>query len=142
MMKFFNFKISLFIFIYIIDSIGKVNMANVIIGKSIIPNQCGSLGENNPLRLLDCSIFILNKGMCCLLTITKTKTEIDDESGFEYNEEYFETACIVLNKIDAKIINETTIQYKHLGGYVLIECSQFYINKYFMTIIFVFLLLF
>ena len=133
---------NLFIFLYIIDSIEKVSMANVAIGKSIIPNQCSSLGENNPLRLLDCSIFILNKGMCCLLTITKTRDEID-ETGVEYKEEYFETACIILNKIDAKIINETTIQYKHLGGDVLIECSQFYINKYFifMTIMVVFLLL-
>ena len=133
---------NLFIFLYIIDSIEKVSMANVAIGKSIIPNQCSSLGENNPLRLLDCSIFILNKGMCCLLTITKTRDEID-ETGVEYKEEYFETACIILNKIDAKIINETTIQYKHLGGDVLIECSQFYINKYFifMTIMVVVLLL-
>ena len=133
---------NLFLFLYIIDSIEKVSMANVAIGKSIIPNQCSSLGENNPLRLLDCSIFILNKGMCCLLTITKTRDEID-ETGVEYKEEYFETACIILNKIDAKIINETTIQYKHLGGDVLIECSQFYINKYFifMTIMVVFLLL-
>ena len=109
----------------------------VKIGKSIVPNQCSSLGTNNPLRLLDCSIFTLKKGMCCLLTITKTKQDVDSE-GVESPVEYFETACIVLEKIDAQIINKTTIEYKNLGGDVLIECSQEYINKFFTLITLIF----
>ena len=88
----------IFLLLFIIDFYGKVNLASVAIGKSVVPNQCSSLGENNPLRLLDCSIFQLDKGMCCLLTITKTK--LDQDSDLVENEEYFETACIVLEKID------------------------------------------
>ena len=117
-------------------------MASYVIGESIVPNQCSSLGKNNPLRLLDCSIFQLDKGMCCLLTITNTVKEID-EDGVEGQKEYYETACIVLERIDAQIINSTTAQYKNLGQDVLIECSQLYIDKFFIliTLIFAFLLL-
>ena len=120
----------------------KVNMAYYEIGQSIVPNQCSSLGKNNPLRLLDCSIFQLEKGMCFLLTITKTKIDIDAD-GVEGPIEYYETACIILERIDAQIINSTTIKYKNLGGDVLIECSQVYINKFFilMTLIIASLLL-
>ena len=138
MKQFFIFILSLFL--YNIDLYGKINAASVEIGKAIVPNQCGSLGENNPLRLLDCSIFQLSKGMCCLLTITKTKTDIDDD-GVESLVEYFETACIVLEKIDAQIINSTTIQYKSLGGDVLIECSHLYISKLFIYIGIIFTIL-
>ena len=140
MKQFFIFILSLFL--YNIDLYGKINAASVEIGKAVVSNQCSSWGENNPLRLLDCSIFQLSKGMCCLLTITKTKIDIDDD-GVEAPVEYFETACIVLEKIDAQIINSTTIQYKNLGGDVLIECSHLYISKLFIyiEIIFVILLL-
>ena len=79
--------------------------------------------------------------MCCLLTITKTRKETDDDC-VESPVEYFETACIILEKIDAQIINSTTIQYKNLGGDVLIECSQFYYNNSFIYIILIFSLLF
>ena len=118
-----------------------VNSATVSPGKSVVPNQCSSLGNNNPLRLLDCSIFKLDKGMCCLLTITKTNKDFED--GVLSNEEYYQTACIVLEKINADIINSTTIQYKQLGGDVLIECSQKYIKKFFtyMAAIFIILLI-
>ena len=130
----FMFIFSTFIFFYIVDFYGKVNMASVEIGKSVVPNQCSTLGTNNPLRLLDCSIFQLSKGMCCLLTITKTKQDTDEDDVVS-NVEYFETACIVLEKIDAQIINKTTIEYKNLGGDVLIECSHKYINNSFLLMI-------
>ena len=141
MNKMFN-SFTFFIFLIIINFYGKVNMASYEIGQSVVPNQCSSLGKNNPLRLLDCSIFQLKKGMCCLLTITKTKIDIDDD-GVEGPKEYYETACIVLEKIDAQIINSTTTQYKNLGGDVLIECSQLYIDKYYIliTLLFLFILL-
>ena len=118
---------------------GYINSASVSPGKSVVANQCSSLGDNNPLRLLDCSIFKLDKGMCCLLTITKTSKDEDD--GVVSNEEYYQTACIVLEKINADIINETTIQYKQLGGDVLIECSQKYINKFFIYLVIILSLL-
>ena len=66
-----------------------------------------------------------------LLTITNTKTDIDDD-GVEGKVEYYETACIILEKIDAQIINQTTTQYKYLGDDILIECSQIYIHKSFI----------
>ena len=128
MKQIFILILPIIIIFYIIEFYGKVNMASVEIGKSVVPNQCSSLGTNNPLRLLDCSIFTLSKGMCCLLTITNTKKDIDAD-GVESMVEYFETACIILEKIDAQIINKTTNDYKYLGGDVLIECSQEYLNK-------------
>ena len=123
-----------FFIILLINFYWKVNIASYKIGQSIVPNQYSSLGKNNPLRLLDCSIFQLEKGMCCLLTITKTRTDIDDDDDVEGKVEYYETACIFLEKIDAQIINSTTTQYKNLGGDVLIECSQLYIDKYYILI--------
>ena len=126
----YNFIFSIIIFICFFY--GKVNMAEVIVGKSVVANECGSLGQNNPLRLLDCSIFKLDKGMCCLLTITKTKKS--EEEGVVQTEEYYETACIILERIDAQVINATSREYNYLGGDVLIECSQLYINKFFIYI--------
>ena len=135
MKLYFKFIRVSFLFYILIFLSGYVKSATVSPGQSVVDNQCSSLGKNNPLRLLDCSIFKLDKGMCCLLTITKTK--VDFEDGVVSNEEYYETACIVLEKINADIINSTTLQYKRLGGDVLIECSQKYIKKFiiYMTII-------
>ena len=107
---------------------GKVNMAEVIVGKSVVANECGSLGQNNPLRLLDCSIFKLDKGMCCLLTITKTKKS--EEEGVVQTEEYYETACIILERIDAQVINATSREYNYLIGDVLIKLSPLYLNVF------------
>ena len=125
-------KKSFFVFLILIILNAKIKTAAIKPGKSVVPNECGSLGQNNPLRLLDCSIFKLDKGMCCLLTITKTSTDEDD--GVMSKEEYYETACIILQKINAQIINETTQEFKSLGGDVLIECSQLYIYKFFILI--------
>ena len=129
--------IFLIFFIILIYFKGNVNAADVEIGKSVVPNQCSSLGENNPLRLIDCSIFKLDKGMCCLLTITNN-VEKTDEDGVQYFEEVYSTACIILQKIDAQVINSTTIEYKKYGDDVLIECSQLYIKtlKYIFYLIF------
>ena len=77
--------------------------------------------------------------MCCLLTITKTNKDFED--GVVSNEEYYQTACIVLEKINADIINSTTLQYKRLGGDVLIECSQKYIKKFFIYFVAIFSIL-
>ena len=135
-------KIFLIFFIILIYFKGNVNAADVEIGKSVVPNQCSSLGENNPLRLIDCSIFKLDKGMCCLLTITNN-VEKTDEDGVQYFEEVYSTACIILQKIDAQVINSTTIEYKKYGDDVLIECCQLYIKtlKYIFYLIFALVLI-
>ena len=140
--NFYKNIIFLIFFIILIYFKGNVNAADVEIGKSVVPNQCSSLGENNPLRLIDCSIFKLDKGMCCLLTITNN-VEKTDEDGVQYFEEVYSTACIILQKIDAQVINSTTIEYKKYGDDVLIECSQLYIKtlKYIFYLIFALVLI-
>ena len=114
------------IFLVFLNNQHKVKSSTVTIGTAIVPNECSTLGSNNPLRLLDCSIFQLSDGMCCLLTITTTDEETDDD-GVTSMVEHYRTACIILPKINAKIINQTTLEYKYLGD-VLIECSQKYLN--------------
>ena len=78
-------------------------------GVAVIPNECSTLGANNPLIKLDCSIFKLSKGMCCLLTIT-TSDEETDEDGVTSIVEYYKTACIIMQKLDAKSIKTATQQ--------------------------------
>ena len=147
MNKYIKYILNFFIFLNIIEYSGKIKNAAILIEQSVVPNQCSSLGKNNPLRLLDCSIFQLNKGLCCLLTITYTKnqSECDEDNDLCTYEEYSRTACIILPEKDSKIINQTSEHYKNLLGQknVLIECSQKYIYKYFILInIFAFLLIF
>ena len=133
-------KLNLLLFFIIFFSLINIqNTANVEIGESIVPNQCSSLGKNNPLRLIDCSIFKLKKGMCCLLTITNKVQRVDEE-GVKYLEEVYDTACIILEKIDAQVINSTTLEYKKYGDDVLIECSQFFLNTFIYLFYFLFLL--
>ena len=136
-MNIFNGKIN-FIFSFILlilFKIESIETSSVTIGTSVIPNECGTLGTNNPLRLLDCSIFKLSKGMCCQLTITTSDEETDDDGVTSIVESY-KTACIIMEKYDAKSIKAATQEYKYLGD-VLIECSQ----KYFRySLIFTFLI--
>ena len=138
-MKFFmKYIFNLIIFLLLILHHGKIKNATIQVGESIVPNQCSSLGKNNPLRLLDCSIFQLDKGLCCLLTITRYETECEDDLCG--STEVFRTACIILSKKDSKVINEMSKEYKHLGD-VLIECSHNYI-KYSFALIMIFFLFF
>ena len=125
---------SIILILAIFNHQGKVLGASIEVGTSVIPNECGTLGSNNPLRLLDCSIFKISKGMCCMLTITKSTTIF--EEGVSYNKESYETACIIMEKYNAAIIREATNDYKSLGD-VLIECKQNY-----LSILYIYLLLF
>ena len=128
------FSVILF-FVALLNLQGEVLGADVTVGKSVITNECGTLGTNNPLRLLDCSIFKLSKGMCCMLTITLTETI--EEDGVQSIQETYKTACIILEEYNAKIIRQATTEYKKLGGDVLIECNQNYIS-----VLYIYLLLF
>ena len=139
MKSFIKYIFNYIIFLTLIQFKGKTKNAIIEIGKSIVPNECSSLGINNPLRLLDCSIFQLDKGLCCLLTISKTSDKCGDED--EDTCEYAKTACIVLSKKDSKIINETSMKYKNLGQ-VLIECSHNYIKFYFNFLVILLFFLF
>ena len=138
MKHYIKYIFSFIIFLTLLNH-GKINSVTIPVSKSVVPNECSSLGINNPLRLLDCSIFKLDKGLCCLLTITNSNgTEVEDD--ILQHDETFRTACIILPKKDSKIINETSMRYKNLGE-VLIECSQNYItNKIFFVSLLFFIL--
>ena len=127
-----------FIILIFLNSQGKVKLTSISVGTAIVPNECSSLGTNNPLRKLDCTIFELSEGMCCMLTITTTDEELDDD-GVSSLVEHYKTACIILPKINAKIINQTTLEYKYLGD-VLIECSQNYYKFSFTFLVLITLL--
>ena len=121
------------LFYTIINHLGKVEGADVTVGKSVITNECGTLGTNNPLRLLDCSIFKLSNGMCCMLTITLSETI--EEDGVQSIQESYKTACIILEEYNAKIIRQATTEYKKLGGDVLIECNQNYLSIFYLYLL-------
>ena len=134
MKYYFKYIFESIIILTLIQYQGIILNATIPVGKSIVPNECSSLGINNPLRLLDCSIFKLEKGLCCLLTITTIDNETECEDELCSHDEIFKTACIVLPKKDSKIINQTSMKYKSYGD-VLIECSQDYIYDSFIYIV-------
>ena len=140
MKYYFKYIFESIIILTLIQYQGIILNASITVGKSVVPNECSSLGINNPLRLLDCSIFKLDKGLCCLLTITTIDNETECEDELCSHEEIFKTACIVLPKKDSKIINETSMKYKSLGD-VLIECSQNNIDNSIIYIVFIFFVL-
>ena len=115
------------LFLLLLYNEGRVLGADITPGTSVIANECGTLGSNNPLRLLDCSIFKLSKGMCCMLTITLSELVTDDD-GVQSYEQSYKTACITVEKYDAAIIRQATNDFKKLGGDVLIECKQNYLS--------------
>ena len=137
MKNYIKYILNFIIFLTLIQFKGKINNATIPVGKAVVKNECSSLGQNNPLRLLDCSIFKLDKGLCCLLTITTKDNETDCEDEVCSSEEIFKTACIILSEKDSKVINETAMKYKALGD-VLIECSQDYISNYIILITLIF----
>ena len=140
MKYYFKYIFESIIILTLIRYQGIILNATITVGKSVVPNECSSLGINNPLRLLDCSIFKLDKGLCCLLTITTIDNETECEDELCSHEEIFKTACTVLPKKDSKIINETSMKYKSLGD-VLIECSQNNIDNSIIYIVFIFFVL-
>lgn len=77
----------------------------ILIGKPIVPNQCGPLGQNNPVKLNDCSIHSKKNANCCLLTTFEDKF-IEDQDGEQFFQRLSETACIVLEKSDSKTITK------------------------------------
>ena len=94
-------------------------------GEPIIPNQCGSLGSNNPMIAKDCQTFKLSSGYCCFLTITFTKI---NEKGDEIRVE--RTACIISPNNNPKKKAELIKKYDYLNGDVLIECSSNFISVF------------
>ena len=119
-------KLNIYPFLLFLLILGQVLGTDVDVGTSVVKNECSTLGSNNPLRLLDCSVFKLKKGMCCLLTITLTETI--EQDGVQSIQESYKTACIILEKMDAQTRKAATNEYKKLGGDVLIECCEYYLH--------------
>ena len=94
-------------------------------GEPIIPNQCGSLGSNNPMIAKDCQTFKLSSGYCCFLTITFTQKK---KKGDEIRVE--RTACIISPNNNPKKKAELIKKYDYLNGDVLIECSSNFISVF------------
>ena len=102
-------------------------------GTPIIPNECGSLGSNNPMIAKDCQTFKLSSGYCCYLTITVT--EKDPATGNDINVE--RTACIISPNNNPKKKAELINKFSYLNGDVLIECSTSILslmNSYYMIV--------
>ena len=138
-----NLNVFLIMLFFLLYNEGGVLGADITPGTSVITNQCSTLGSNNPLRLLDCSIFKLSEGMCCMLTITLSEFVTDEDTGIQSYQESYKTACIILEKYDAAVIKKATNDYKKLGGDVLIECKQNYISVlYIYFILFAFICIF
>ena len=102
-------------------------------GTPIIPNECGSLGSNNPMIAKDCQTFKLSSGYCCYLTITVT--EKDPTTGNDIDVE--RTACIISPNNNPKKKAELINKFSYLNGDALIECSTSIIsimNSYYMIV--------
>ena len=130
---------SAILFLAILSYQGLILGANIEVGTAVISNECGSLGSNNPLRLLDCSVFKLSKGMCCMLTITISNTI--EEEGVQSIEESYQTACIILEKYNADVVRQATNEYRRLGGDVLIECYENYLSISYIYLLFLIILI-
>ena len=108
-------------------------LLNLILSDTpVIPNECSSLGNNNPLNSMDCKIFKFenNKKWCCYFTVTNTTSFVDEDT---MTTEYIKskgTACVVLNSITSKEKSEKLkeIQKKIAGDRMLIQCNCYYVN--------------
>lgn len=98
-------------------------------GTPIIPNECGSLGSNNPVQAKDCQTFKLSTGYCCYLTVTKESKAY--------------TACITSPNNNPKKKAELINQYSYLSGDILIECPGNFLSftqSYYMIFMLFFLI--
>lgn len=98
-------------------------------GTPIIPNECGSLGTNNPVEAKDCQTFKLTTGYCCYLTVTQDTIA--------------RTACIISPNNNPKKKAELINKYSYLNGDILIECPGnvlSFTQSYYMIFMFVFLI--
>ncbi len=107
----------------------------IYIGKPVVKNQCSSLGQNNPLKAKDCSIFNSKKLNCCLLSATTSEVvTLDDGTSIE--EKMSKTACIIMPaKYSTEELRTTRRGYMAELGIddILIECGGFMTKcKYFV----------
>ena len=101
-----------------------INNADVDVDMLAVPNECSSLGGNNPLIAKDCQVYEFTKKYCCMLSITYKHEDSDDE---------VKTSCIKLDSISNSAKTTRVNYYKELfSNYsidVLIECYGRFITK-------------
>ena len=114
-----------------------INNADVNVDMLAVPNECSSLGGNNPLIAKDCQVYEFTKKYCCMLTITYKSDDSDD---------VVKTSCIKLDSISNSAKTTRVNYYKELfSNYsidVLIECYGRFITKNIYINILLILLLF
>ena len=114
-----------------------INNADVDVDMLAVPNECSSLGGNNPLIAKDCQVYEFTKKYCCMLSITYKHEDSDDE---------VKTSCIKLDSISNSAKTTRVNYYKELfSNYsidVLIECYGRFITKNIYVNILLILLLF
>lgn len=115
-----------------------INNTDVDVDMLAVPNECSSLGGNNPLIAKDCQVYEFTKKYCCMLTITFKNDDSDD---------LVKTACIKLDSI-SNSAKTTRVNYykndhfKNESIDVLIECYGRFITKNIYINILLILLLF
>ena len=101
-----------------------INNADVNVDMLAVPNECSSLGGNNPLIAKDCQVYEFTKKYCCMLSITYKHEDSDDE---------VKTSCIKLDSISNSAKTDRVNYYKKVfSDYnidVLIECNGRFITK-------------
>ena len=114
-----------------------INNADVDVDMLAVPNECSSLGGNNPLIAKDCQVYEFTKKYCCMLSITYKHEDSDDE---------VKTSCIKLDSISNSAKTDRVNYYKKVfSDYnidVLIECYGRFITKNIYINILLILLLF
>ena len=110
----------------------------------VIPNECSSLGNNNPLNVMDCKIFTFpnNKQWCCYFTVTNTTSFVDEDTMTTEFIKTKGTACVVLDKISSAAKREKleVIRTQISGDRMLIQCGSFYLEMKFVLVFLLFLL--
>ena len=115
----------LFFFSLFLSNIFTTTSKNIEIGESIIPNQCSSLGKNNPLETEECTMFDTREERCCMLSVTKEVEEEEEDSVVINIIKVSRTACIILKK--GEKLKDSRKKYKESlsdsSSDVMIECG-------------------
>ena len=91
-----------------------INNADVNVDMLAVPNECSSLGGNNPLIAKDCQVYEFTKKYCCMLSITYKHEDSDDE---------VKTSCIKLDSISNSAKTDRVNYYKKVFSDYNIDAS-------------------
>jgi hypothetical protein len=100
-------------FVLLLSILNIIKNTDIQVDMLAVPNECSSLGGNNPLQTKDCQIYKFTKKYCCMLTIT-----------FKDKDDEVRTSCIILDSIsnDAKSKRRNEYNKTFTNVDILIEC--------------------